>query len=135
MWKYGLLQIILLLFAYGYLGWLYGTLFIILFIKISDFILSIFGYYRFNYGDLGVSFEMPGTHHNLSGYFVMEKIDFKSFKKYVYERAIIKIPKLHSLWVHKYGIDFWKIIDQEAGKNQISKLDKSFKTEEELMKY
>jgi len=50
-------------------------------VNICDYILDKFGYERFNFGDVSMSHEMPGINHNLGGYFVMERLDFPTFKK------------------------------------------------------
>ena len=80
----------------------------ILFVLITDYVLSLYGYKRLNYGDLSLWYEKPGLYHNLAGYFVMDKIDFAHFSDYMYERAITKLPKLRSRVVNKFGVYLWE---------------------------
>lgn len=88
MWKYGVFHAFLLYVAFAYFGFIFGILFLVAVLKIGDFFLAKFGYIRMNYGDLSMYYEIANVNHNLAGYFIMDKIDFASFKSHIYERAI-----------------------------------------------
>ena len=94
MWKYGALHVTLLSIAYGYLGWGYGTLFLVVFVNLMDVVLDKAGIQRMNYGDALSTYELEGVNHNIGGYFIIERITFEEFQRGIYERGISKIRKL-----------------------------------------
>ena len=134
MWKYGILHLIFLCSAYALFGCLYGFIFLGVTIVVIDRILSQLGYCRLNYGDLSMLYELEGTKNNIAGYFVMNKIGFEAFKAHFFEKALMKIPRMRSKLINKFGINLWKDIGLDAGK-QLVKWTLNLSTEDELIKH
>lgn len=121
MWKYGLVHLTILATLYLTLGWLYGLMALIVLVPLVDVVLDKLGYQRMGYGDLCMSYEMPRINHNVGGFFVMDKIDFKTFQNHIYETGIKHVRKLSQIQVEKYGFKLWKDVGIEVGKKQIRK--------------
>ncbi|CAI2367753.1 unnamed protein product [Moneuplotes crassus] len=135
MWEYGLFHLFVILTSYYLFGVLYGVCFLIVFVLAADKALSAIGYYRLSFGDLSLAYEYPGALNNLAGYFIMEKVDYPTFKNHFYQRAVLRIPKLRSVLVSKLGVYFWKDVGPQAGEGQLVKSSKSIKTEQECLKH
>ena len=135
MWKYGLIHFTLLYLSYSSLGFIYGSIALVIAFNVFDKVTSFFGYRRLNYGDLWTIYEKEGTSNNMAGYFVLDKINFKTFKEFIVQKAVSKVPKLRSIKVFKFGFHFWKDMGLEAGSNQIVQISMPFKNEDDLMKY
>ena len=135
MWLYGPLHIFVLYVALSNLGWLYGTLFVLILIKVTDKLLDKIGYVRFNHGDLLMTFEKPGVHQNLGVYFTVQKIDYEKFKEEIYNRGILHIRKLNQIRAHFLGMSFWKDTNFEIAKAQIKKCTKDIKTDQQCVEY
>ena len=106
-----------------------------MFIILADKILDQIGLRRMNAGDILMFFEPPGYKFNLSGYFVMKKQEFKTFKDHIYNEGVKKVFKLRARPISYLGIYFWKNLGDEAGKRQISKCVEKLKTEQDLLNY
>jgi len=135
MWEYGIVHLIIVLTAYLSFGWLYGTIALIVFVYCADLVLMKCGYTRLTYGDLCMSYELPNGNHNAGGYFIIEKLDFKTMEHEIYNRAIKNIPKLHTILVRRFGLSFWKHIDMELAKKQVIQVKQKMNTEKECLKY
>ena len=135
MWQYGILHFVVLFAAYYTFGFLWGTVSLILFVYVTDYILDILGYQRLITGDLIMSYEIPNRNHNIGGYFIMKKIEFGEFREEFYQRGIMNIRKLRQIQISRFGIKFWKDIDPKIAKNQLIKCEENIKTQEDWINY
>ena len=135
MWKYGLFHAFMLYVAYGCFGWILGTLFLIAVFKVGDYFLHKNGYLRMNYGDLTMFYEMKKVNHNLAGYFILDKIDFESFRNHVYDRAVKNVHKLRSIADNLLGVLVWKDMGAENAKAQLKKCEAKLESEEQCQNY
>ncbi|CAI2367328.1 unnamed protein product [Moneuplotes crassus] len=132
MFYYGLTNLTVLYFTYSFLGWLWGTLFLILLVKVGDKILLSCGYLRLNYGDICMSIEKPGINHNISGYAILDKENYSDFNKFIFERGVKKVFKLRSIFVKKLGILLWQDQGPQAGRDQIKLCTEEIHDEDSL---
>ncbi|CAI2367884.1 unnamed protein product [Moneuplotes crassus] len=135
MFYYGLTHLAILYLAYSIFGWIWGTWFLVLFVKIGDDILLSNGYLRLNYGDMCMSIEKPGINHNISGYAILEKETYESFQNFIFKRGIKKVMKLRSIFVKKFGILLWKDQGPQAGRDQIKLCTEKINDEDGLRKF
>ena len=135
MWKYGVLQLALIIFAYYYFGCILGAIFLVAFVYASDFILDKLGYQILNAGDLFMSYEAPGKNHNIGGYFIIKKIGFEEFKEQIFTQAVLKLRRFKQIQIEAFGFKFWKDVSADLCKSQIMKIQKQLKNDKELLEY
>jgi NRPS condensation-like uncharacterized protein len=81
-----------------------------------------------------MTYELEGCNHNLAGYFIMDKIDFESFRDTVYEKGVKEVFKMRSVLVQSLGISLWKDVGHEVAKDQLKKFEGDINTEDDCMK-
>ena len=135
MWKYGVLQITLILAAFYFFGYIFGLAFLVAFIYAADFVLDKLGYQILNAGDLFMSFEAPGRNHNIGGYFLIKKIGFEEIKNEIYTKAVVNLRRFRQIQVERLGFKFWMDISAVDCKGQIKKIGRKLKTTQEWVDY
>ena len=114
---------------------MYGILALISLVYICDYILKQYGYERLDAHDLVMVYENPGSHHNIVGYFEINKISIEELEQLIYSRGVSKIWKLSTVLVEFCEFYLWKEIDPEIARKQVFKTDIELKNDEDCMQY
>ena len=116
-------------------GLIWGIPCLVIFVFLFDTIAPSFGYERIT--DTDIKFVLLGEIRNINYSFFLEieKIDFESFEKKVYERLISEILRMRQVPVNYFGFYFWKEIDPELARQQVIKVNKKFEDEASFFKY
>ena len=135
MWEKGLnLVLIVLLFVYLF-GLIRGIPYLILFVFLFDNIAPKFGYQRITDDDLNYVYASEVRNTNYSFTLEIDKIDFESFEKKVYQRLISAILRMRQIPVSYFGFYFWKEINIELARQQVKKENMHFEDEDSFFEY
>ena len=135
MWDKGLhLILILLLFIYLF-GFIWGIPYLIFSVFLFDTIAPMFGYQRITDVDLKFVYISEIRNTNISFFMEIDKIDFESFEKKVYQRCITAILRMRQVPVNYFGLYLWKEVDVEIARQQVKKDDKQFIDEASFFEY
>ena len=135
MWDKGLhLILILLLFIYLF-GFIWGIPYLIFSVFLFDTIAPMFGYQRITDFNLAVLYLSEEYNSNISLYMQIDKIDFESFERTVYQRTISAILRMRQVPVRYFGLYLWKEVDIDIARQQVKKEDKHFDDHASFLEY
>ena len=99
-------------------------------------VIDTFGY-QFAVGqDIIHFFDSEKAIPNLVGYMEIKKIDFFQLASVnLYKKGIMNIRKLRQIPVNIFGFFLWKDIDSDQAIKQVSKIDDSFESENDVIAY
>ena len=86
MWDKGINLLLVLLICIYQFGLIWGIPYLVFFVFLFDNIAPMFGYQRITDFDLMLVYLSEGHNTNISLFMEIDKIDFESFEKKVYQR-------------------------------------------------
>lgn len=118
-----------------YWGWIWALPVYVLAIKIFDLLLSVFGLYRMERGDITHVVLSKKFNSNIGAYFMTEKISFEEFKEIVIQRLINPVQRMKQVPVYYWSTHLWKDVDIELSKAKIVKESWAFENTQNFLEY
>ena len=135
MWDNGINLLLIVLFFIYQFGFIWGIPYLICFVLLFDIVAPKFGYERITNVNLAITYISESHNINISLYMEIDKIDFESFEKKVYQRTISAIKRMRQVPINFFGFYLWKEVDIELAREQIKKDDQQFDSEASFLEY
>ena len=135
MWDWGILQLAIIAISIYNFGFIYGIIYLIAAGQIIIYILKQNGLTIIPFSDLIVMNEPGDGTNSIVSYVEFGKCSFDDFKQRVYEKGILRIPKLHSVVRNYLGFMLWKEVDPRFAKTNIKECEEDIHDYESLRQY
>ena len=119
MWKFGPIQLLVIVLSFYNFGVIYGFLFMFVLSKVVNLILDNLGYEIFRFNDIThVIQEDNLTFSNIVVYMEMDRLDLDTLRNHIFRKEIFRERRLRQGIVNTLGFCLWKDLRRLAGRRR-----------------